>query len=103
MIGSRLDADARMTYAAYDMSGRLNARLDPELAAKLRALSIATGRSTSDVVREAIELYHRRIVVEGDRAKRAFESTGFIGIASGDESLSSNYKRELTRSLEQKT
>ncbi|MEY4509754.1 MAG: hypothetical protein RLZZ450_1876 [Pseudomonadota bacterium] len=39
------------------MSGRLNARVDDELARKVEALSRATGKSASSIIEAALEAY----------------------------------------------
>lgn len=99
---SAVDGAGGLSYGLYVMPSRLNARIDAELAAKLRALEASTGKSTSDVVREAVELYHRQ-VVETAQGADAFTRVGFVGIAAGRESLSSDVKGELTRILDEKT
>lgn len=83
---------------------RLNARIDDELAEKLRRIREATNMSTTDIVRSALEAFYVRFEAERPKdPKSVLEASGFVGCASGDETLSSRYKELLDASFETKT
>jgi len=84
------------------MAHRLNARVDDELAAKVEALRRLTKKSTTDIVKAAIELYYDTVRGTGGRAADLLEQAGFIGCADGPEDLSESYKDELASSLADK-
>jgi hypothetical protein len=77
---------------------RINARIDDELATKLQALSRRTGKSTSAIIKAALDAYYERLQASGTSPKRVLEASGFLGCAEGDRDLSADYKNELTRS-----
>jgi hypothetical protein len=87
-----------MTYVVYDMSSRLNARIDPSLARKVATLRRATKQTTTEVVRTALERYFEAITREASPYERLSES-GFVGCADGPADLSATYKDQLARSL----
>ena len=81
------------------MTSRINARVDPELARKVKYLQKQTGGSVSDVVKASIEAYFAQV----QERQRPLDVLGdFIGCAEGPANLSEEYKSELTRSLEGK-
>lgn len=83
------------------MASRLNARIDARLAKKVASLRRATGQTTTDVVRVALERYHESI----EREARPYElllAGGLIGCSDGPADLSVTYKDELGRSLDEK-
>jgi metal-responsive CopG/Arc/MetJ family transcriptional regulator len=84
------------------MSSRINARIDDELARKIEALSRATGKSASAILKAALEAYLERPELSAE-ARPMLALAGFVGCASGDAELSSTYKRSLTKSLSTKT
>lgn len=73
---------------------KLNARITPEIDAKLRELVEATGSSMSAVVMKAIELFYRQgSVPSGRKPYDLARQSGIIGcLKSGPGNLSSNYK-----------
>ena len=81
------------------MTTRINARLPPELASKLSELRRRTGKSTTDLLREALEGYYDASRATDEPARLLGE---FVGCAEGPRALSSRYKAELVRSLERK-
>ncbi|MEY4511725.1 MAG: hypothetical protein RLZZ450_3847 [Pseudomonadota bacterium] len=86
------------------MSSRLNVRVDDELARKVEALSRATGKSASSIIKAALEAYIESArVSEEVRPRLALERSGFIGCAHGDPDLSQSYKESLFDSLSSKT
>ena len=82
---------------------RINARLPPSVARKVAYLEKRTKKSTTEVVVESIEHYYAAMNEGGGTAARTLEQAGFVGCATGDENLSSAYKRELSRTIGKKT
>jgi hypothetical protein len=78
------------------MTARINARLDADLARKVRALRKRTGRSTTEIVKASLESYY--LAVTGQEGPAALLSD-LIGCTSGPLDLSETYKRDLTKSL----
>jgi hypothetical protein len=81
------------------MTRRINARLDPELARKVDVLRRQTGRSTTDILKASLESYYASVTRDRNPAVRLAD---FVGCATGPRNLSSDYKRELARSLARK-
>ncbi len=81
------------------MTERLNARLDAELARKVKYLRDRTKKTTTEVVKASIEAYFSQISQEPTPAELLEE---FIGSSSGPANLSSDYKAVLSESLERK-
>jgi predicted transcriptional regulator len=81
---------------------RLNARLPEELARKLEALERATGQSTSNVVRVALERYFTEICVPGRSAREAIYQSGLVGCGEAEADLSATYKSRLHEGLGRK-
>jgi predicted transcriptional regulator len=81
---------------------RLNARLPEELARKLEALERATGQSTSNVVRVALERYFTEICGTGRSAREAIYRSGLVGCGEADADLSATYKSRLGEGLGRK-
>jgi hypothetical protein len=81
---------------------RLNARLPEELARKLEALERATGQSTSNVVRVAIERYFNEICGPGRSAREAIYLSGLVGCGEAEVDLSTTYKSRLHEGLGRK-
>jgi len=78
---------------------RVNARLDAELGRQLLLVRERTGQSTSEVLKASLRAYFASVGGEGSPRELL---GGFVGCAKGPVSLSSNYKRELGRSLGKK-
>ena len=81
------------------MTNRINARLDPGLARKVRLLSERTGRSTTEIVKASLEAY---VAAAEGEARPAALLADLIGCATGPADLSENYKQHLTKSLRRK-
>jgi hypothetical protein len=81
---------------------RVNARLEPEVAQKLSWLKAATGGSTSDVLRCAIDVYFEQSVGQQRLPYPALEKAGLLACADGPRDLSRTYKARLARSLRAK-
>ena len=80
---------------------RINARLDHKLSQKLAELRKLTGKSTSEVLKTALELYHER-AAQPRSPLQILEQHGFCASGEGEPDLSRDYKQLLTRSLERK-
>jgi Arc/MetJ-type ribon-helix-helix transcriptional regulator len=80
---------------------RLHARLPEELSRKLEALKRATGQSTSDVVRAALERYFNEICGRGRSARDAILGSGLVGCGEAETDLSTTYKSRLHEGLRQ--
>jgi predicted transcriptional regulator len=81
---------------------RLTARLPEELARKLEALERATGQSTSNVVRVALERYFSEICGPGCSAREAMYQSGLVGCGEAEADLSAPYKARLREGLGRK-
>jgi hypothetical protein len=81
------------------MTGRINARLDGELARKLAHLQARTGKSTTELIRASIESYFERVT--GAAGPRALLEE-FVGCSSAEPDLSETYKAALHDSLARK-
>jgi hypothetical protein len=82
------------------MTVRINARLDADLARKVRALCHRTGRSTTEIVKESLEAYYQTVTRSSSPATAL---ASLIGCATGPTDLSESYKHHLTQSLERKS
>ena len=74
---------------------RVNARLDEDTSQKLSYLERETGWGVSEIIRKAIQIYHRDFRREKVEPKTALERSGFIACADGPRDLSVNYKSGL--------
>ena len=81
---------------------RINARLDEALARKVGLVQKRTHRSLSQVVQESLTRYCDEELSEGGEPLSILKSAGFVGCADGPADLSSDYKKDLTRSLGRK-
>ena len=81
---------------------RINARLDQALARKVGLVCKRSHRSLSQVVKESLTRYCDEELRDGGEPLAILSSAGFVGCANGPEELSSDYKKELTRSLGRK-
>lgn len=79
---------------------RINARLTGEDAARFQELLERSGRSASDLLRDALRAYHSARM--GPRRSPLELLASYIGAAEGPEDLSVNYKSYLTEALEEK-
>lgn len=91
-----------LSYNLYDMSERLNARIDEELSRKLATLKRVLRISTTEVVKRSIEHYYEATMSSGASAAERLGASGLIGCARGPKDLSVNYKDELARALAKK-
>lgn len=79
---------------------RINARLSGEDAVRFQELLESSGRSASDLLREALREYHASHLPA--RRNPLELLAGFIASGEGPEDLSERYKSYLTESLEEK-
>lgn len=82
---------------------RINARIGDELARRVELVRRRKRRSVSQVVQESLVRYCDQELGEGSEPLAVLKSAGFIACANARAELSSDYKRELTRSLRRKT
>ena len=82
------------------MTVRINARLDADLARKVRALRDRTGQSTTEIVKISIESYYQSMLRGVNPAALLSE---LIGCSTGQTDLSETYKDRLTESMVRKT
>ncbi|MBF2054930.1 MAG: ribbon-helix-helix protein, CopG family [Candidatus Sericytochromatia bacterium] len=73
---------------------RVNARLSPDLSQKLLQLEQATGKGTSELLREALTLYYQQWA-NSHNSTTLIQQSGLIGIGEADPDLSANYKQSL--------
>jgi len=81
------------------MTRRINARIDPDRSRKIAYLRRRTGKSTSEVVKESLDVYYAQLAREDRPADLLAD---FVGCVTGPSNLSSSYKAILTASLERK-
>ena len=108
MVGPACGAlltSANLSDILYDMASaaRINARLDEALARRVGLVSKRTNRSVSQIVKESLTRYCDEELRDGGEPLALLKSAGFVGCADGPADLSSDYKKELTRSLGRKT
>ncbi len=89
--------------AARSAANRINARLDDELARRVDLVRRRKRRSLSQIVQESLSRYCDEELRLAREPLAILRSAGFIGCADGPADLSSEYKRELERSLRRKT
>ena len=78
---------------------RINARLEPTQAHELDWLKRTTHASTTEVIKNAIQVYYRELKQRQGEPGRLLRSTGFIGCGEADADLSLNYKEALAHDL----
>lgn len=91
-----------MSYVVYDMSTRINARIDDELGRQLDELRRRSGQTLTEIIEAAIRAWTRDQLGERPSAAEVFASTGFIGSGKGPRDLARNSKKHLTESLKRK-
>jgi predicted DNA-binding protein len=81
---------------------RINARLDDDHARKLEFLHVRTGARTSDIIKDAIDLYYREMKRPASDAARVLRAADFIGCGEAESDLSVRYKDVYSEILEHK-
>lgn len=79
---------------------RINARLTGEDATRFHELLQRSGRSASDLLRDALREYHA--ANQRPRRNPLEALAGYIGVGEGPEDLSTSYKSYLTEALDEK-
>jgi hypothetical protein len=95
-----VDSRPALSYATYDMTVRINARVDKKLADRIAAIRRRTGKSLTEVIEESLAQYCESHVAESPAD--ILDTSGFIGCADGPPELSARYKDELRRGLGKK-
>lgn len=89
----------RMTRPAR--AARINARLEPELQAKVDFLRRHTKLSATEIIKASIDQYYQSIKRGGQRGKKALLQD-FVGCGAADANLSTTYKQALAATLAKK-
>jgi hypothetical protein len=80
---------------------RINARLDEIHEQKLLAIQQATSLSTSEIIKQALDLlYERTTLSDKERNLKLLEKLGGIGRGPADGSV--NYKKYIAEYLDEK-
>ena len=74
---------------------RINARLDESRSRKLEFLSRATDLSTSDIVKQAIDVYYDQVRGQRPLPAEVLSNSGFIGCGETSPDLSERYKEAV--------
>lgn len=78
---------------------RINARLDENHARKLNYLLEATHSSTSEIIKQAIDIYYEHVRQSRPEAADILQTSGFIGCGEASPDLAENYKEALKEVL----
>lgn len=75
---------------------RINARLSDEYTAKMKYLQETTGKSASEIIRDALSHYYAsQRQQQRPTASEIFRRNGFIAMAESEPDWSENYKADL--------
>jgi hypothetical protein len=85
------------------MTNRINARLDPELAAKVEEIRRQTGMTITEIVEAALVAWMTEALPSTSGPARAFAAAGFIGSGAGPRHLARDAKLVLRQTLKDKT
>lgn len=91
-----------LSYDSYDMSTRLNARIDDDLAEQLQQLSRQSGKTLTEIIVAAIRAWTRQELRKRTSAAEVFTKAGFVGSGKGPRDLARNSKQYIARSLKRK-
>ena len=80
---------------------RVNARVDEATQMQLNYLTEATGQTVSDVVREALAVYHAKVREQQPRPKSKYLALAGTG-RSGHTDTASNVKKYVAEAIEAK-
>jgi hypothetical protein len=80
---------------------RINARLDDSYEKKLLAIQQATALSTSEIVKQALDLLYEKTTLIGSQKNQKLIEM-LAGTAEGPEDLSVNYKEYLYQGWKEK-
>ena len=84
-------------------AARINARLEPELQAKVDFLRRHTKLSATEIIKVSIDQYYQSIKRGGEGGKKTQLLRDFIGCGAAEADFSTTYKRALAHSLAKKT
>lgn len=82
------------------MSARISARLDQETQARLARIQARTGKSVTQLITEALDVYDEKLRAESLAGNR--ELLSLAGLFDGPASLSERVKDELAEALDDK-
>ncbi len=82
------------------MSARISARLDQETQARLARIQARTGKSVTQLITEALDVYDEKLRTESLAGNR--ELLSLAGLFDGPASLSERVKDELAEALDDK-
>jgi hypothetical protein len=74
---------------------RINARLDESRSQKLEYLARATHLSTSEIVKQALDLFYEQVRSRRPLPAEVLKASGFIGCGEASPDLSDRYKEEV--------
>lgn len=74
---------------------RINARLDESRYQKLEFLVRTTHLSTSEIVKQALDLYYEQVKSRQPLPAEALKASGFIGCGEAAPDFSERYKEEV--------
>jgi len=76
---------------------RINARLDESRAQKLEFLARMTHLSTSEIVKQALDLYYEQARSQRPLPAEVLKASGFVGCGEVAPDLSERYKEEVKK------
>jgi hypothetical protein len=76
---------------------RINARLDESRSQKLEFLAHTTHLSTSEILKQALDLYYEQVRSRRPAPAEVLKATGFIGCGEAEPDLSERYKEEVKK------
>jgi hypothetical protein len=78
---------------------RINARLDESRSQKLEFLARMTHLSTSEIVKQALDLYYEQVRSRRPLPAEVLKASGFVGCGEASSDLSEQYKEEVKRQV----
>jgi hypothetical protein len=73
------------------MTTRINARIDAQLSARVARVRKQTGKSTTQIIEEALDSYLSRLT-DMENSAELFQRAGFIASGDGPQDLAVNAK-----------
>lgn len=74
---------------------RINARLDESRSRKLEYLARATRQGTTEIVKQAIDVYYEQMTTRRGKPAEILAAVGFVGCGEASPDLATDYKAEL--------
>jgi hypothetical protein len=78
---------------------RINARLDESRSQKLEFLARTTHQSTSEIVKQALDLYYEQVRSHRPLPAEVLKASGFVGCGEAAPDLSERYKEEVKKQV----